>query len=66
MPPRPEPVTLRGLERTRPETVLELLPRAPPAHYTEAELVQFPRRLPNLGIFDHAPLERTPPGIARA
>ena len=63
MPPRPEPVTLRGLERTRPETVLELLPRAPPAHYTEAELVEFQRRLWNLGIFDHVQLERTPAGI---
>jgi hypothetical protein len=60
---RTEAVTLRGLDRTRPQTVLELLPRAPPAQYTEAELEEFQRRLWNLGIFDYVQLLRTPAGL---
>jgi outer membrane protein assembly factor BamA len=46
------PVYVHGLDRTRLDTVLELLPRAPPAIYTDAELVELERRLANLGIFD--------------
>jgi len=56
-------VTLKGLSRTRAETVLELLPRAPPAVYTELELEEFQRRLWNLGIFDLVQVRHTDRGI---
>jgi hypothetical protein len=42
-----------GLSTTREETLLELLPRRPPARYAWLELGEFERRLNNLGIFDH-------------
>jgi hypothetical protein len=45
-------VELRGAHRTRPTTLLELLPRPPPAVYTDAELSEFERRVGNLAIFD--------------
>jgi hypothetical protein len=45
-------VDVVGLSRTREATVLRLLPRAPPARYSRAELLEFDRRLNNLGIFD--------------
>jgi outer membrane protein assembly factor BamA len=41
-----------GLTTTREETLLELLPRRPPARYARLELGEFERRLNNLGIFD--------------
>ena len=47
-----EEVELRGLSATAEDTLLDLLPRAPPDRYTEAELEEFERRLNNLGIFD--------------
>jgi outer membrane protein assembly factor BamA len=47
-----QPVTVYGLSRTRLDTVLDLLPREPPAQYTDGELAELERRLANLGIFD--------------
>jgi hypothetical protein len=43
---------LRGARRTRESTVRELLPRPPPARYSDLELREFERRLWNLEIFD--------------
>jgi hypothetical protein len=51
-PDRAQPVAVYGISRTRLDTVLELLPRAPPNLYSDIELVEFERRLANLGIFD--------------
>jgi hypothetical protein len=45
-------VELDGLEATRANTVLALLPRPAPSTYTPLELDEFERRLNNLGIFD--------------
>lgn len=45
-------VEIRGVKRTRPSTVLSLLPRDPPAGFSADELGEFERRLNNLGIFD--------------
>lgn len=46
-----------GHDRTQPQTLLELLPRSPPAHYTQHELAEFQRRIENLEIFDEVELE---------
>lgn len=43
---------LSGLIHTKPETILELLPRPIPARYTEEEVREFERRVRNLSIFD--------------
>lgn len=53
------PVDVHGLGRTELDTVLELLPRTPPAIYSDAELIEFERRLANLGIFDHVEVKRS-------
>jgi surface antigen-like variable number repeat protein len=45
-------VVLRGNERTRDATLLELLPRPAPATFSENELLELERRINNLGIFD--------------
>jgi outer membrane protein assembly factor BamA len=45
-------VDVRGNSRTKPETIVALLRREPPAHYTAAELAELERRINNLGIFD--------------
>jgi outer membrane protein assembly factor BamA len=52
-------VTVHGASRTRLDTVLELLPRSPPAIYTDVELTEFERRLANLGIFDLVKVTRS-------
>lgn len=46
-------VVWRGLDRTRPSTLDELLPRATPAVYTAAELAELERRIRNLEVFDN-------------
>ena len=51
-------VEVQGNRRTRRQTLLELLPRPVPAHYTGAELAEFERRLRNLAIFDHVKVQR--------
>ncbi|MGC4088109.1 MAG: hypothetical protein QM756_09460 [Polyangiaceae bacterium] len=51
-------IVIVGNQRTRDETVLELLPRRPPTRLSEAELGEFRRRLDNLAIFDAVTLER--------
>ncbi len=51
-------VDVRGLERTRRETVVELLPRPPPGPYDEAELEEFRRRVANLHLFDEVDVAR--------
>ena len=45
-------VELEGAARTRPSTLLELLPREPPASFTDRELAEYERRVGNLAIFD--------------
>ena len=45
-------VDIRGVKRTRPSTVLSLLPRDPPAGFSADEIDELERRLNNLGIFD--------------
>lgn len=56
--PRPTPIEIHGLDRTRRDTLVELLPREPPAVYTDAELIEFERRIANLGIFDFVRVTR--------
>jgi len=51
-------VSVTGNGRTRRENLLELLPRKPPAKFTEAELVEFERRVGNLAIFDQVKVDR--------
>ena len=51
-------VVIRGAARTREATLLELLPRLPPATYSERELAEFERRVNNLAIFDDVELTR--------
>jgi hypothetical protein len=51
-PVRLEKHEVTGLERTKPETLLELLPRPMPATYTPAELRELERRIRNLQLFD--------------
>lgn len=62
-PVRVEHVELSGLSRTRSSTVLELLPRPPPADYTDAELAEVERRINNLAIFDQVAVERRGPKL---
>jgi len=45
-------VRLEGNRRTRAETLLELMPRQPPATYRRTEIAELERRINNLGIFD--------------
>jgi outer membrane protein assembly factor BamA len=45
-------VRLEGNEKTRAETLLELLPRATPSTYRRREIAELERRINNLGIFD--------------
>lgn len=54
-----ERVTLIGNARTRASTVLELLPRQPPASYRDEELAELERRIANLGVFDHVSVTRS-------
>jgi hypothetical protein len=51
-------VHVLGLRRTRASTVTELLPRHPPATYTDLELLELERRLDNLGVFDDVTIRR--------
>ncbi len=57
-PMRIEQFVFRGIRRTRPQTLLDLLPRQPPNVYTERELREFDRRISNLEIFDAVLSER--------
>jgi len=45
-------VRVVGNRRTRSETLLELLPREPPARYRLEEIAELERRINNLGVFD--------------
>lgn len=45
-------VTFDGLERTKPETLLELLPRSVPTRFRGAEIQEITRRIRNLELFD--------------
>jgi hypothetical protein len=54
-----EGLRVRGAKRTREDTMLALLPRPPPADYSEAELEDFERRLNNLAIFDRVTVARS-------
>jgi hypothetical protein len=55
---RIERVEIDGTARTRDATLLELLPRAPPATYSDAELSELERRVGNLGLFDAVRVRR--------
>ena len=50
---RVQSVFVSGNDATAEETLLALLPRRPPARFRRDELLEFERRLNNLGIFDH-------------
>ena len=52
-----EAIETEGLESTRPQTILDLLPRPAPARYTAAELREFRRRVKNLALFDRVEVE---------
>jgi hypothetical protein len=54
-----EGATVLGIKRTRPSTVLDLLPREPPSEYTDAELKETERRVSNLYIFDKVSVTRS-------
>jgi len=54
-----EVVSVSGNTRTRRDTLLELLPRQPPARFSDAELAEFERRVANLAIFDRVVVERS-------
>lgn len=41
-----------GLETTRPEVLIDMLPRPLPTELSDEELAEFSRRVANLGIFD--------------
>lgn len=45
-------VEAKGLGTTELATLIELLPRDPPAIYTDSELAEFERRVRNLELFD--------------
>lgn len=45
-------MTFDGLERTKPDTLLELLPRPLPARLTGTEIIEVTRRIRNLELFD--------------
>ena len=45
-------VEVSGILRTREATLLDLLPRSPPALYAVGEIEEFERRISNLEIFD--------------
>ncbi|MET0793426.1 MAG: hypothetical protein ABW061_18030 [Polyangiaceae bacterium] len=55
---RVDTVAVYGNTRTRRETLLELLPRRPPATFSTRELAEVERRIDNLAIFDRVSLER--------
>lgn len=55
---RIERVEIVGAHRTAHATILELLPRQPPAIYTDTELDELERRLRNLEIFDFVSVRR--------
>ena len=44
---------VEGVRRTRPDALLDLLPRPLPAEFSQAELLEFERRIRNLSLFDH-------------
>ena len=48
---------VEGVQRTRPEAILDLLPRPLPAELSQAELSEFERRVRNLSLFDHVRVE---------
>lgn len=51
-------VHVTGNSRTRQSTVLDLLPRQPPATYSDEEVAELERRVNNLEIFDSVHVER--------
>jgi hypothetical protein len=53
-----ERIEISGIRRTREGTLLELLPRQPPAYYSEADLRELARRVANLAVFDRVDVER--------
>jgi hypothetical protein len=58
-------VEISGIERTRPSTLTDLLPRQPPAFYSDAELRELERRISNLEVFDEVAVDRTVPDTLR-
>lgn len=48
-----EGTEIRGLVRTKEETIWKLLPRPAPGQFTAHEVDEFERRIRNLSLFDH-------------
>ncbi|MGE3154835.1 MAG: hypothetical protein AB7G48_20185 [Nitrospiraceae bacterium] len=48
-----ESTEIRGLVRTKEETIWKLLPRPVPGRFTPEEIKEFERRIRNLSLFDH-------------
>jgi hypothetical protein len=61
---RVDRIEAHGLGTTRRDTLIELLPRDPPAEFTDAELREFERRVRNLGLFDRVEV-RVEHGVLR-
>ena len=51
-------VIINGLGSTQRETLIDLLPKSLPAEISDEELLEFSRRVKNLGIFDKVKVER--------
>lgn len=51
-------VVVKGNTRTRRETLVELLPRRPPARFSDGEVRELGRRIENLALFDRVRVER--------
>jgi hypothetical protein len=56
---------ITGIDRTRRSTLTELMPRMPPALFSEAELRELERRISNLEIFDDVAVELPEPELMR-
>src|SRR5262245_46301577 len=52
---------VRGIKRTLATTLTDLLPREPPATYSDRELRELERRIGNLEIFDSVEVTRDGP-----
>ncbi len=62
-PVRIERVSIVGTVHTKPETILQLLPRPVPAEFTRSEIEEFERRVRNLSLFDRVLVTRDGPAV---
>lgn len=56
--PAIERTEIVGIAKTRESTILELLPRRPPAMFSDEEIAELERRINNLAVFDDVTVER--------